>query len=267
MKYRLSLIQCNTGGKDAKEKVRRAVSEASMNGTKVVLLPEMWNCPYSNGSFHKYAEPEDGESVGFMKELAKAHSLYIIGGSIPERSEGKVYNTAFIFDPAGDIIGKHRKAHLFDIDIKGGIRFMESETLTPGNDICVVNTEYGKIGVAICYDVRFPGMFKEMRKRGAELIVLPAAFNMTTGPAHWDILIKARALDNQIYFAACSPARNVNSAYTAYGHSCVINPWGEFCAAADANESIIYADIDTDFIEKTRHQVPILTQERPELFD
>ena len=162
--FKLALCQIK-GSFDKKESmatVTRYVETAAENGAQVISLPEMWNCPYSNDYFREYAEAEDGPTVKFLSDLAAKHDIYLIGGSIPELDGGKVYNTSFSFDRSGQIIGKHRKVHLFDIDVKGGIRFMESDTLTAGKDMTILDTEFGKIGVAICYDVRFPEWFRKM---------------------------------------------------------------------------------------------------------
>jgi predicted amidohydrolase len=234
------------------------IKEAVKAGTDIIVLPEMWNCPYSNDYFKKYAEVEGGKTYEFLSKMADTLNVYIVGGSIPEIENDKIYNTSYIFDRNGKMIGKHRKIHLFDIDIKDGIKFMESETLTAGEKATVVETEFGKIGVGICFDVRFPELFRKMTLEGAKLIILPGAFNMTTGPAHWELTIRARALDNQVYFAACSPARSMNGHYIAFGNSCVSNPWGEFCAKTDANESIAYADIDFSYVDAIREQLPLL---------
>ena len=231
-----------------------------------MVLPEMWNCPYSNDYFREYAEPDDGETVSFLSELAAELGIYLVGGSIPELDKGNVYNTSFSFDRKGNLIGKHRKVHLFDIDVEGGIRFMESDTLTAGEDMTVIDTEYCKIGVAICYDVRFPEWFRKMALAGAQLIILPAAFNMTTGPAHWDITMRARALDNQVYFAANSPARDEKGPYQAYGGSCVVDPWGQFIAHADEKECVVCGDIDLERVEAVRRQLPLLAHRREELY-
>ena len=159
--FKLALCQIK-GSFDKKESmatVTRYVETAAENGAQVISLPEMWNCPYSNDYFREYAEAEDGPTVKFLSDLAAKHDIYLIGGSIPELDGGKVYNTSFSFDRSGQIIGKHRKVHLFDIDVKGGIRFMESDTLTAGKDMTILDTEFGKIGVAICCAV--PGMVPE----------------------------------------------------------------------------------------------------------
>ncbi len=251
---------------ESKGKAKTMVEEAAKNGAQVIALPEMWNCPYSNAYFRDYGEPEDGPSVQFLSDLAKENQIYLIGGSISELDGNKVYNTSYSFDRTGAMIGKHRKVHLFDIDVKDGIRFMESDTLSPGDKITVIDTEYCKIGVAICYDVRFPELSRKMALDGAKLIVLPAAFNMTTGPAHWDLTMRARALDNQVYFAAVSPARDMKGIYKAYGSSCIATPWGEFLAKADEKECILYGDIDLDYVESIRRQLPLLKHRREEIY-
>jgi len=248
------------------EKAEESIREAATHGADMVVLPEMWNCPYSNDFFVKYAEPHGEGSFTFLSKMAQELGVYIIGGSIPEMEGGKVYNTCYSFDRQGVLIGKHRKIHLFDIDIKGGIRFMESETLTAGNQSTVIDTEFGRIGIAICFDVRFPELFRKMTLEGARLMILPGAFNMTTGPAHWELTMRARALDNQVYFAACSPARATDGHYIAYGNSCVANPWGEFCAKTDANESIVYAKIDFEYVEAIRDQLPLLKARKPDVY-
>lgn len=266
--FKIGLCQMK-GSFDKKESMRTAerfIREAAEHGADVISLPEMWNCPYSNDYFREYAETPGGETVAFMSELAGELGIYLIGGSIPELEGDQVYNTSFSFDRKGNIIGRHRKVHLFDIDVKGGIRFMESDTLTAGRDMTVIDTEYCRIGVAICYDVRFPEWFRKMALAGAKLIVLPAAFNMTTGPAHWDLTMRARALDNQVYFAANSPARDENGPYQAYGGSCIADPWGKFIAHADEKECIVYGDVDIDHVESIRQQLPLLKHRREELY-
>ena len=268
MKFKLGL--CQMAGTMDKDETRaiaeKFVREAAENGAQVISLPEMWDCPYSNDYFRDYAEPADGPTVEFMSRLAEELKVYLIGGSISELDGDRVYNTSFIFDPSGRIIGRHRKVHLFDIDVEGGIRFMESDTLTAGNELTVVDTEFCKIGVAICYDIRFPEWFRKMALAGAQLIVLPAAFNMTTGPAHWDLSIRARALDNQVYMAANAPARVEDGVYVSYGNSCIASPWGDFIAHADEKPQIIYGDIDLDRVAAVREQLPLLKHRRPELY-
>lgn len=243
------------------------VAEAAESGAQMIVLPEIWNCPYTNKCFEPYSEPEDGKTVKLMSSWAKKHGIYLIGGSIPEKREsGKVYNTCYVFDREGKIIAKHSKAHLFDINVPGKIKFMESEVLTPGDSSTVFETEYGMMGVAICFDVRFPELIRKMALEGAKLVFLPASFNMTTGPAHWDITMRVRAMDNQLFFAACAPARCTEASYVGFGNSCVADPWGEFIAHADETPQILYANIDFDRIEEVREQLPLMRNRRPELY-
>ncbi len=295
MKYRIAC--CQMGGsmaesiednkKETRAKAERMIREAAANGCDAAVLPEMWNTPYANEFFRPYAETEEGETVKFMSELAAELGIYLIGGSIAELeiagsaddggscsgntgiesgSIDKVYNTCFVFDRSGKIIARHRKAHLFDIDVVGGIRFMESDTLTPGDEATVFDTEFGKMGAAICFDVRFPELFRRMVLDGAQMIFLPAAFNLTTGPVHWELSMRMRAVDNQVFFAAVSPARNMDGVYQAYGHSMIVDPWADILCEAGTGEEIIYADIDTDRVESVRRQLPLLSARRPELY-
>lgn len=258
-------------------KAETMVREAAQHGARVVALPEMFNCPYANRYFREYGEAQGDQTFSRLSALARELQIYLIGGSVPELAsvagpegeaaeEARVYNTCYAFNPSGELIGKHRKVHLFDINVKGGISFKESDTLTPGDAITLIDTEFGKIGIAICYDVRFPEMFRAMALAGAKAVILPAAFNMTTGPAHWDLTMRARALDNQVYFAAVSPARDVSGVYQAYGHSCIVNPWGEFCGKLDAREGILYGNIDTDYMDSIRDQLPLLKHRKPEIY-
>jgi omega-amidase len=261
MKSSFTIALCQTRVVDDKHKnINNAVArieEAAQNGAELVALPEIFNCPYQKELFADYAESIDsGETIKRISDTAKKLGTYIVAGSIPETDEGKIYNTSITFDNKGRIIAKYRKVHLFNIDIPGKIVFKESEVLSQGNDITVINTELCKIGIAICYDIRFPEQMRLLALSGAELIVIPAAFNMITGQAHWELLIRTRAIDNQVYVAAVSPARNENAAYIAYGNSMVADPWGNVIAKADEKEGIIYALIDLDIVKKTRTDQP-----------
>lgn len=274
MKFRIGLCQTkgsnlediNENKKETWNMAEMAVRKCTDEGCDIIALPEMWNTPYANSFFSDYSEDEKGITVERMSKLAEELSVYLIGGSISERSGDKIYNTCFVFDREGNIIGKHRKVHLFDVDVKGAIRFMESDTLSAGDEITVVDTEFGKIGIAICFDVRFPEMFVSMRNKGADLVVLPAAFSRKTGESHWDILMRTRAVDNQIYLAAVSPARTEGGIYEPYGHSMVVDPWGDIIRSAGTDEEVIVADIDNEYMESVRSQLPLAEARRPEIY-
>ncbi|KAB1227074.1 Omega-amidase,chloroplastic [Morella rubra] len=176
---------------------RKAIEEAAAKGAQLVLLPEIWNSPYSNDCFPVYAEDIDAggdasPSTTMLSEVSRLLKITIVGGSIPERSGNSVYNTCCVFGTDGKLKAKHRKVHLFDIDIPGKITFMESKTLTAGETPTIVDTDVGRIGIGICYDLRFQELAMIYAARGAHLICYPGAFNMTTGPLHWELLQRAR---------------------------------------------------------------------------
>jgi len=238
-----------------------------LHGSDMVVLPEMFNCPYGYGYFKRFAEAYPGESTRLLSGLARELGIYIIGGSIPESEGKKIFNTSFTFDRTGRLLGRHRKIHLFDVNITGGISFQESRNISPGSDITVFDTDLCRTGVAICYDMRFPELVRNIALKGALLIIVPAAFNMTTGPAHWHITARTRALDNQVYFACASPARDDGAGYTVYGHSLVSDPWGSIISEASTGEQIIGATIDLGEVERIRRELPLLRHRRPDLYD
>lgn len=249
------------------EKAVEMLRKAADKGTDIAVLPEMFNCPYDNKKFLEYSESlSGGKSIETISQIAKSLNLFVVAGSIPELYQTEIFNTSLIFDNRGEIIGYHRKMHLFDIDIEGGIRFMESEILSPGKKVTVVETEFCKIGVCICYDIRFPELSRLMALEGAEVIILPGAFNMITGPVHWEILMRTRALDNQLFIAAASPARDTSASYVAYGNSMITSPWGTILSRAGENEEILIADIDLNEVAKVRRELPLLKHRRTDLY-
>ncbi|RKD27542.1 Predicted amidohydrolase [Caminicella sporogenes DSM 14501] len=249
------------------KKAEDMIRKASYEGADIAVLPEMFNCPYDNNFFSDYAEEYLGKTTKLLSNLAKELEIYIVGGSIPEREKSRIFNTSYIFNKNGELIGRHRKIHLFDVDVDGGITFKESDTFSFGQDITVIETEFCKIGVAICYDMRFPELMRLMTLKGAKVIIVPAAFNMTTGPAHWHALAKIRAVDNQVYFIAASPSRNYNLSYIAYGHSLIVDPWGEVVAKADERETVIIKEVDLHRVNKIREELPLLKHRRIDLYD
>lgn len=195
-------------------------------------------------------------------------NTYLIGGSIPEFDPAtqKHYSTALVFGPDGSLLGSHRKAHLFDIDIKGKMTFRESDTLSPGHKISIVNLpEYGHVGLGICYDVRFPEPAMIAARQNAFALIYPSAFNSTTGPLHWELLARSRALDNQVYVALCSQAPALTG-YPAWGHSIIVDPNGQIITIADQTRTIICADLDLTTIENCRRQIPTSIQRRFDLY-
>ncbi|XP_078512236.1 omega-amidase NIT2 isoform X1 [Lissotriton helveticus] len=267
-KFRLALIQlCVSPVKsDNLNRACKLIREAAQQGAKVVALPECFNSPYGTNFFPEYAEKIPGESTKVLSDVAKECGIYLIGGSIPEEDAGKLYNTCTVFGPDGKMLAKHRKIHLFDINVPGKICFQESETLSPGDSFSVFDTPYCKVGVGICYDIRFAELAQIYTKKGCQLLVYPGAFNMTTGPAHWELLQRSRALDNQVYVATASPARDEKAPYVAWGHSSVVSPWGEVLSKAGTDETVTYTEIDLQYLKDVRQQIPIHFQKRADLY-
>ncbi|GAB6031084.1 hypothetical protein CHUAL_007895 [Chamberlinius hualienensis] len=268
-KFTLAVIQLLVRN-DKSANLKRAcelLEEAAKNGSKIAALPECFNSPYGVQHFGNFAETiPGGETVTVIANMAKKLGIYIIGGSIPEKRDGKLYNTSTVFGPDGSLLAKFSKMHLFDIDIPGKITFKESTVLTAGNDFATFETPYCKVGIGICYDLRFPELAQIYAKSGCELIVYPGAFNMTTGPLHWDLLLRSRANDNQLFVAGVSPARDENSGYVAWGNSSIIDPWGKVIGKLDEQERILYAEIDLDEVNAARAQIPVSFQKRIDIY-
>ena len=257
------------------ENLKKAISmikTASKMDANLIILPEMFNCPYENEKFIEYSEDtENSYTLNLISKTASEEKKYIIAGSIPEKestpTSERIYNTSFMFNPNGEIIAKHRKMHLFDIDVKGKIYFKESDTLTAGNQITIAETSFGKIGIGICYDIRFPELARLMALEGADILCYPGAFNLTTGPAHWEMLFKARACDNQVFTIGVAPALDKNANYNSYGHSLIVNPWGEIISSASFEEELIIAEIDLNEIKKVREELPLLKNRRKDIYN
>ena len=250
------------------DKAKLMISKAINSKVNFIILPEMFNCPYNNDKFIEYAESEtDSYTLNEISNEAKLNKVYILAGSIPERENNKIYNSSYLFNPDGEIIAKHRKMHLFDIDVEGKITFKESDVLSSGDELSVVETDFGKIGIGICYDIRFLELSRLMAESGALILIYPGAFNMTTGPAHWELLFRSRALDNQVFTIGVAPALNKDASYHSYGHSIAVNPWGEVIMQADTKEELLITEIDLNEIKKVRDEIPILKNKRNDIYN
>jgi omega-amidase len=267
--------------KHAREMILKAANGEGGSKLKpnVIVLPECFNSPYGHVHFPVYAEAigytpgqqydvakSESESVKMLSAAAQETGAWLIGGSIPEKADGKVYNTCTVYSPKGDLIAMHRKVHLFDIDIPGKITFKESETLTGGKTLNFFDTDFARIGLGICYDVRFPEMAMIAARKGCHVLVYPGAFNLTTGPLHWELLQRGRAIDNQIYFSMCSPARDMSAGYHAWGHSMVVDPMGVIISEAAEKEAIIHAHIDPKALNEARMGIPVTVQRRFDIY-
>lgn len=267
-KVKIALIQSRVTA-DKGENLRHAAELAHIaagEGTEIAILPEIFNCPYDTRSFPLYAEEAGGRSWEVLAEIARREKLLLIGGSIPEREGGKLYNTSFVFSPLGEQLARHRKAHLFDINIEGRQSFRESETFSPGDGATLFDYEGRRYGLAICFDIRFPELFRKMALEGAEAVFVPAAFNMTTGPLHWELSFRMRAVDNQLFTVGCAPARDATGSYVSYANSIICDPWGQVLCRAGTEAEVCVAELDFALISKVRQQLPLLSARRPELY-
>ena len=265
---RIAIIQALLRGsaEERGRQLRALVRQAAAQKPDLITLPEIWNGPYQQDLFPSFAEPRFGPSWQLLSALASEYGIWLSGGSIAEREDGRVYNTAYVFDRAGNEAARHRKMHLFDINVTGGQHFRESQTLTAGNEVTVFDTEFCRMGLCICYDMRFPELSRLMVDRGAKLILVPAAFNMTTGPAHWELLFRQRAVDNQVFCVGTSPARDEAASYHAWGHSIVTDPWGRVVTQMDAAEEIRVAELDLDLVDRIRAELPLLAHRRTDVY-
>lgn len=248
--------------------LRKILKSQELKGVDFVALPEMFNCPYRTCDFPVYAEEEGGECWQECSRLAARHQVYLSAGSMPERDrEGRIYNTAYVFDREGRQIAKHRKAHLFDIHVTGGQSFRESDTLTAGDTTTVFDTEFCRMGLCVCYDFRFPDPVRIMAREGAEVIIVPAAFNMTTGPAHWETMFRQRAVDNQVYTVGTAPARDLSASYISWGHSIIVSPWGSVVMEMGEKSEMRVTRIDLDEVRRVREELPLLAHQRQDLYE
>ena len=250
------------------EQLAEILASGKTDGADIISLGEMWCCPYQTDMFPVYAEPEQGDAWLAMSTLARKHNVYVVGGSIPESDgEGHTYNTCYVFDRQGNQIGKHRKVHLFDIYAHGEQVFKESDTLTGGDSFTTFDTEWCKMAVNICFDIRFPESSRLPALAGARVIFNPASFNMTTGPAHWELGFRQRAIENQVYMVGTADAQDPSVGYVSYGHSIITDPWGRVVMQMDEKPGVEVTEIDLDYIDTVRAKLPLMSARRTDVYE
>ena len=254
---------------DALEKHCR---RAARHGASLIATPE--NTPFLGPQFHKVelAEPLEGNTGSRLSALAKECNAHLLIGSLAEqrlREDGSVdtqrcYNTSVLYGPDGSMLARYRKMHLFDVDIPGGLCVKESDTICPGEEVVVADTELGKLGMSICYDLRFPEVFRAQMDAGADMIAIPSAFTLTTGKDHWHALLRARAIETQCWVLA--PAQwgthDAEGKRKSYGHSVIIDPWGTIVADKGDGEGLCFAEIDLEYTDRVRQSIPLRNHRR-----
>ena len=267
---RAAAIQLNSTGDKARnlDVAERLVREAAADGAELVVLPEKWTVLGDAEALREGAEPLSGPSIAAAADWARDLGIHLVAGSIAERVEGadRLSNTSVLIGPDGELHARYRKIHMFDVEV-GGVSYRESETEEPGNEI--VSPVLGPslpgvtLGMTVCYDLRFPELYRILAVRGATVLTVPSAFTYETGKHHWEVLLRARAIENQAFVIAPNQVGEAPPHYRSYGHSMIVDPWGEVLAVAPDGEGFVAADLDLGVEEKVRATLPSLANRRP----
>jgi predicted amidohydrolase len=242
--------------------IRGAVSA----GADLVALPELWSCHGLDEVYRENAEPVPGPTTGFLGDLARELGVYLLGGSILEGGPGRMSNTSTFFDPSGELTAVYRKIHLFDVKVSDK-EYLESANIAPGDEIVTAKAGAATLGLSVCYDVRFPELYRLLALRGAEILAVPAAFTLQTGKDHWEILLRARAVENQAFVIAPAQwGRKADGRWT-YGRSMIVDPWGTVLATCPDRDGHALAALDLDYLDRFRTEFPALANRRPEAYD
>lgn len=265
-------MSSNTDVEANLDRAEAYIRRAASRGARLIVTPE--NTALLGPQFHKVecAEALDGPVGARFSRLADELNIHLLIGSIAERrldEQGELdvkrcYNTSVLFDPQGSLIASYRKLHLFDVDVPGGLTIKESDSICPGDELVVAETELGNIGLSICYDLRFPELYRALVERGADLIAVPSAFTLTTGKDHWHALLRARAIECQTWVLAPGQwgQHDAKGMRQSYGHSVIINPWGNVVADHGQGEGVCYAEIDLKEVRDARTSIPVSAHRR-----
>jgi len=241
------------------------IQTSAENGADIVTFPEMFYYPYDLSKIRNIVGKEN-EYLQMLASAAQKHGVYLSTGSMAFSDGEKLYNRSHLIAPDGKILGEYSKCHLFEAKISG-VAISESGVFTRGNSLAVIDTPLCKIGIMICFDIRFPEMARLYALDGVELLLVPSVFNNVTGAAHWHTMLRGRAIENQFFVAAASQARNPDSSYCAYGHSMVVGPWGEIIGEALEGEEIVYCTIDKSLIEESKNKLQLLNHRRDDIYN
>jgi predicted amidohydrolase len=266
VKYLAAAAQMRSGADRAanRDAAVRLVDEAAARGAQLVALPE--NAAFMGPEKDKVegAETLDGPFLTALRERARAHGVHLLAGSFQEKSgvAGRVHNTSVLIGPDGATLAVYRKLHLFDVDLPDGARYRESETVAPGSEVVAAETPLGTMGLSVCYDLRFPELYRALSQRGAQLLFVPAAFTEYTGRAHWEVLLRARAVENLCYLVAPAQQGRHSERRTTWGHAMIVDPWGEVLAERPEGEGLALAEIDLARVAEVRRELPALAHRK-----
>jgi deaminated glutathione amidase len=251
-----------------KETAEALIRRAASDGADLVALPELWSCHGLEDAYRENAEPVPGPTTDFLGKLARELGVYVVGGSILEGESGsqRLSNTSTFFNPSGEMTAVYRKIHLFDVKVTED-EYLESATIAPGNEIVTAKAGVATLGLSVCYDLRFPELYRLLALRGAEVLAVPAAFTLQTGKDHWEILLRARAVENQAFVVAPAQwGRKANGRWT-YGRSTIVDPWGTVLATCPDRDGYALAPLDLDYLDRLRREFPALANRRAEAYD
>jgi predicted amidohydrolase len=267
---RAAAIQLNSTNDKARnvELAGRLVRDAARDGAELVVLPEKWNLLGAATELEAGAEElEDGASIDAAREWARELGIHLVAGSIAERVAGaeRLFNTSALIDPSGRLAAVYRKIHMFDVEV-GGVTYRESEHEQPGEEIVTASAGAVEVGLSVCYDLRFPELYRILAVRGARLITVPSAFTLATGRDHWEVLVRARAIENQAFLIAPDQVGEAPPHYSSYGRSMIVDPWGVVLAQAADHQCFVAADLDLERQEQIRESLPSLANRRPQAY-
>ena len=266
---RVALVQINSQDDKAAnlERGEALVAQAATWGPDLVVLPELWTYLGPRKRHAEVAEPIPGETSELLARLAVRYGFWIVGGSYLEAVEGaeRFYNTSVVVSPDGEIVARYRKLHLFDIEVEGKA-YRESATMMPGSETVVIDAARTRVGLTICYDLRFPELYRRLADRGARLVTVPSAFTMETGKDHWEPLLRTRAIENQVFALAAAQCGPHPPANACYGNTMIVDPWGTVLARAGYREGVVVANLDLGEQARLRESLPALQHRRQDLF-
>lgn len=266
MKFRAAAVQMVASDDKAAnlQEAEGRVRQAAAEGARVIALPEVFIWRGNKKLEREFAEPIPGPTSRKMAELARELNIFLLAGSILEAipSSAKVYNTSLLFDPSGNLLAQYRKIHLFDVDLANGTSLRESATREFGAETAVADLGFCKAGLSVCYDLRFPELYRRLANDGVDLIFAPSAFTAYTGQAHWEALLRARAIENQVYMIAPDQFGKSPRSFETHGHSMIVDPWGKILAERADGAGVISAEIDLDYLAQIRAELPALKHRR-----
>jgi predicted amidohydrolase len=265
---RAAVVQLNSTADKARNlaAAERLVRAAAADGATLVALPERWNLLAGGAELLAGAEPLDGPSLEAARGWARELGIHLLAGSVSEQGpEGKAFNTSVLIGPDSADFAVYRKIHMFDVDV-GGVSYRESEHEEPGDEIVVASLPDASLGLSVCYDLRFPELYRILAVRGAQIVAVPSAFTLATGRDHWEVLLRARAIEDQVFVLAPNQVGEAPPHFSSYGHSAIVDPWGVVLATAPDEECFIAADLDLDAQRRVRESLPSLANRRPQAY-